>query len=101
MIKLINPHDVSVFRDLLQNIGQTSGRILFEIESEVPLSKKEEKKEGKHISFNVYLTDHIPLYFQTSILDTNNIKGIVLLKIELIYQADLRVKYTLNFPFSN
>ena len=86
-MKLISAHDMSVFRDLLQNIGQTSGRILLEIESEVPLSKKEEKKEGKHISFNVYLTDHIPLYFQTSILDTNNIKGIVLLKIELIYQA--------------
>ena len=86
-MKLISAHDVSVFRDILQNIGQTSGRILLEIESEVPLSKKEEKKEGKHISFNVYLTDHIPLYFQTSILDTNNIKGIVLLKIELIYQA--------------
>ena len=88
-MKLISAHDVSVFRDLLQNIGQTSGRILLEIESEVPLSKKEEKKEGKHISFNVYLTDHIPLYFQTSILDTNNIKGIVLLKIELIYQASV------------
>ena len=92
-MKLISAHDVSVFRDLLQNIGQTSGRILLEIESEVPLSKKEEKKESKHISFNVYLTDHIPLYFQTSILDTNNIKGKVMLKIEMIYQAD--------FPFSN
>ena len=55
MIKLINPHDVSVFRDLLQNIGQTSGRILFEIESEVPLSKKGEKKESKH-----HLTKYMP-----------------------------------------
>ena len=92
-MKLISAHDMSVFRDLLQNIGQTSGRILLEIESEVPLSKKEEKKESKHISFNVYLTDHIPLYFQTSNLDTNNIKGKVMLKIEMIYQADL--------PFNN
>ena len=48
MIKLINPHDVSVFRELLQNIGQTSGRILFENESEIPLSKKKEKKGVYH-----------------------------------------------------
>ena len=97
-MKLISAHDVSVFRDILQNIGQTSGRILLEIESEVPLSKKEEKKESKHISFNVYLTDHIPLYFQTSILDTNNIKGKVMLKIEMIYQADLRVCRLITTP---
>ena len=86
-MKLISAHDVSVFRDVLQNIGQTSGRILLEIESEVPLSKKEEKKESKHISFNVYLIDNIPLHFQTSILETNNIRGKVMLKIEIIYQA--------------
>ena len=99
-MKLISAHDVSVFRDVLQNIGQTSGRILLEIESEVPLSKKEEKKESKHISFNVYLTDNIPLYFQTSILDTNNIKGKVMLKIEIIYQADLPFNnYTYGYKF--
>ena len=44
-MKLISAHDVSVFRDVLQNIGQTSGRILLEIESEVPLSKKKRKRK--------------------------------------------------------
>ena len=32
------------FRNVLPNIGQTSGRILFENESEIPLSRKKEKK---------------------------------------------------------
>ena len=49
----------------------------------------------------MYLTDNIPLYFQTSTLDTNNVKGKVMLKIEIIYQADLRVEYTLSLPFNN
>ena len=49
-MKLISAHDVSVFRDVLQNIGQTSGRILLEIESEVPLSKK-----GKSKKVNIFL----------------------------------------------
>ena len=43
----------------------------------------------------MYLTNNIPLFFQTSTLDTNNVKGKVMLKIEIIYQADLRVEYTL------
>ena len=70
MIKLINPHDVSVLRDLLQNIGQTSGRILFEIESEVPLSKKGERKKVYIASPNICPTKHVPHYIQTSILDS-------------------------------
>ena len=45
----------------------------------------------------MYLTNNIPLFFQTSTLDTNNVKGKVMLKIEIIYQADLRVEYTLSF----
>ena len=46
----------------------------------------------------MYLTDNIPLYFQTTTLDTNNIKGKVMLKIEIIYQADLRVYRSIITP---
>ena len=46
----------------------------------------------------MYLTNNIPLFFQTSTLDTNNVKGKVMLKIEIIYQADLRVYRSITTP---